>query len=123
MTGETKSHTKHTKRDHSQFGLERAEIIAALVEDSIGYLSPAAAELHLERWKRGQDVCYCERCYSVFSGDLNACLLSAKKHWQYLGREKRQRLLGLVKQIETLDPIGQMTVGLMYPTMVGGREQ
>lgn len=120
MIAETKS---HTKRPHSQFGLERAEIIAALVDDSTGYLSPAAAELHLEKWERGQDGCCCERCYSVFSGDLNACLLSAKKHWQYLGLEERRRLLGLVKQMETLDPIGQTTAGLMYRTMAAGQEQ
>lgn len=98
------------------FGLTREELIAALVEDSIGYLSPRAAELHIESWERDEDSCHCERCYTVFETDLQECLESAKRRWGYLTEEKRQRLLKVIGEVSKLDSIDQVTVGLMWPT-------
>lgn len=106
------------KREVEKFGLTREEMMAALVEDSIGYLSTKAAELHIQSWERGQDACHCERCYTVFECDLEECLASAKRRWEHLPEEKRQRLLEIVAQVAKLDAVGQITVGLMWPTEV-----
>lgn len=69
------------EREIKEFGLSREELITALVEDSIGYLSPRTAELHIERWERGNDTCFCERRQWVFEGGLQKCLESAKRRW------------------------------------------
>ena len=106
------------ERKIKEFGLSREELIAALVEDSIGYLTPRAAELHIERWEGGDKACFCERCQWVFGGNLQKCLESAASRWEYLAEEKRQCLLDLVKRVSKLDSISQTTVGLMWPTMV-----
>jgi len=106
------------ERGIMEFGLTRKELMAALVEDSIGYLSPRAAELHIERWEGGDDACFCERCQWVFEGDLQKCLESARRRWEYLPMEKRERLLEVVGRVSKLDTVGQITVGLMWPTMV-----
>lgn len=105
------------KRGHTLFDLTREELIAALVEDSIGYLSPRAAELHIDKWERGEKTCCCERCYSVFQTDLHACLKSATTHWQELGAERKRRTVKLVERVSKLDAVSQATAGLMYPTM------
>ena len=106
------------ERGIEELGLSREELIAALVEDSIGYLTPRAAELHIERWERGDNTCFCERCQWVFGGDLQKCLESAASRWEYLAQERRQRLLNLIGRISKLDTVGQTTVGLTWPTMV-----
>ena len=101
-----------------EFGLTRKELIAALVEDSIGYLTPRSAELHIESWKGGDKACFCERCQWVFGGNLQKCLESAASRWEYLAEERRQHLLDLVERVSKLDSISQTTVGLTWPTMV-----
>ena len=58
------------EREIKEFGLSRKELIAALIEDSIGCLSARTAELHIERWERGDDTCLCETCQWVFEGEL-----------------------------------------------------
>lgn len=105
-------------REIQEFGLTRVELIAALVEDSIGYLVPLSAELHINEWERGQDTCFCERCLWVFKGDLQRCLAGAARRWRDLPEEKRQHLLNQVEQIARLDAISQSTVGLMWPTLI-----
>lgn len=105
------------ERNIEGFGLSREELIAALVEDSIGYLSPKAAELHIASWETGDDTCFCERCQWAFEGHLQKCLESAKRRWEHLTEEKRQHLLKAVEQVSRLDDVGQTTVGLMWPTM------
>jgi hypothetical protein len=106
------------ERKVKQFGLTRKELVAALVEDSIGYLTPRSAELHIEKCERGDNTCFCERCQWVFEGDLQKCLESATSRWKYLSEEKRQRVFNLVERISKLDSITQTTIGLMWPTMV-----
>lgn len=105
-------------REIMELDLTREETIAALIEDSIGYLAPRTAQLHIERWERGDSTCFCERCQWVFEDDLQKCLESAKSRWERLPREKREYLLNLVGKISELDPITQTTIGLMWPTMV-----
>ena len=104
-------------RETVEFDLTREELTAALIEDSIGYLTPRTAQLHIERWERGDNTCFCERCQWVFKDDLQKCLESAKSRWERLPRKKRERLLDLVREIAKLDPVTQTTVGLMWPTM------
>lgn len=104
-------------RSIDEFGLSREELIAALMEDSIGYLTPQRAERHIARWEAGEDTCYCERCVAVFQRDLPACLERAVLVWEYLSGEKRQRLLEVVGEIAELDTMTQQTISLLWPTM------
>lgn len=106
------------ERGIEEFDLTREEMIAALVEDSIGYLSPRGAELHIRSWERGEEACHCERCCAVFECELEKCLESAKRRWEHLTEEKRGRLLKIVEQVSKLEAVDQATVGLMWPTMV-----
>lgn len=105
-------------REITQLSLTREELRAALVEDSIGYLTPRSAELHIERWEQGDERCFCERCAHVFKDDLQRCIESAASRWDYLSEEKQKKLLDVVEKISRLDDIGQMTVSLMWPTSV-----
>lgn len=104
-------------REVSELGLTREELLAALIEDSIGYLTPLTAQRHIESWERGDEECFCERCLFVFEGDLQKCLETAARHWGYLSQERRQRLLDVVEKISTLGEMGQLTVSMMWPTM------
>lgn len=101
-----------------EFGLSREELIAALVEDSIGYLSPLTAERHIQDWEMGVRRCACERCLWVFAGDLRKCLEGAARHWGYLPEARKEGLLKVVRAASQLDLATQVSVGLLWPTAV-----
>lgn len=104
-------------RSIDEFGLTREELIAALMEDSIGYLTPQRAERHIKRWEDGEDTCHCERCVAMFQHDLQACLERAVLMWEHLSEDKRQHLLEVVGEIAELDTMSQQTISLLWPTM------
>lgn len=105
-------------REVEQTGLSRAELVAALMEDSIGYLTPRSAEVHIKDWERGEKECFCERCLHVFKGDLQNCVRQAATRWQeFVPEERQEQLLERVGKISELDEMDQLAVGLMWPTM------
>ena len=42
------------EREMTMLGLTRGELVAALVDDSLGYLNPRGAELHVQEGQRGE---------------------------------------------------------------------
>jgi hypothetical protein len=107
-----------TVRNIDKFALTRAALIAALMEDSIGYLVPVSADLHIKEWERGETTCFCERCVYVFNGDLRQCVEHAARRWlEDLPEDRRQPLLERVEQISKLDEVSQTTAGLLWPTL------
>lgn len=104
-------------REIEEFGVPRQELTAALIDHSIGYLTPITAERHIQHWERGDTECYCERCYAVYQDDLVKCVQAAAEYWPHLSEERREHLLELVEQISELDDIGQITASMMWPTM------
>lgn len=93
------------------------EIIAAIVDDSIGYASPGHAEGHLDRWKDGATEVYCERGHAVFDGDMEALMESARAKWCAMSEEKQERVLEFIKAWrERGDRGGLSATSMMYPT-------
>ena len=117
-------HNTHTAADMSD-----DELIAAIIDDSIGYASPGHAARHVRDFRKGQEAieadgrrygCWCERGSSCFDNDLDALIESARKHWLVMSEEKRENLLETVeawREVEEEQGHGaSMGVSMMYPT-------
>lgn len=98
-------------------GMTREDLIAALVDHSIGYLDYTTASNHIRDWEAGRLHCYCEGCIYSFKSDLNARIQSAISYWNMLPEERKNYLRALVDKMPK-DTEGAMTFGAMYPTMV-----
>jgi len=112
---ETNTHTAEMMSDE--------ELIAAIMDDSIGYASPAHAQRHVQDYKEDEDTAYCERGAAVFDRDLNALIESARGHWlpiQENNPEKAERLLETVEQWSEVEvqegPAASMGISALYPT-------
>ena len=112
---ETNTHTAEEMSDE--------ELIAAIMDDSIGYASPAHAESHVQDYREGEDTAYCERGAAVFDRDLSALIESAKAHWlpiQENNPEKAEQLLETVEQWQEVEeqegPAASMGISVLYPT-------
>ena len=99
------------------------ELIAAIIDDSIGYASPAHAAKNVEDFREGGESAYCERGAAVFDRDLNALIESARAHWlpiQENNPEKAEQLLETVEQWQEVEeqegPAASMGVSVLYPT-------
>ena len=66
---------------HTAEQMSGEELTAAIVDDSIGYASPAHAARHVEDFREGGESAYCERGAAVFGRDLDALIESARAHW------------------------------------------
>jgi len=94
-------------------------LIGALIDGSIGYYSVFSARRLIISVLAGRYVMY-ERTSANFDGDAAKEILRDAGVFARLEEtnpEKVKRVLEFVKATEKLDPIQQMTVGLMYPTM------
>lgn len=112
---ETNTHTAEMMSDE--------ELIAAIMDDSIGYASPAHAQRHVQDYKEDEDTAYCERGAAVFDRDLNALIESARAHWlpiQENNPEKAERLLEIVEQWREVEvqegPAASVGISVLYPT-------
>lgn len=111
---------------HTADDLSDEELIAAIVDDSIGYASPAHAAKHVRDTRSGEETAYCERGVAVFEGDLDALIESARRHWLRLqtNPEKVERLLESVeewREVEEQNPAASLGISCLYPTHgVGG---
>jgi hypothetical protein len=99
------------------------ELIAAIVDDSIGYASPAHAVKHVRDYREGGESAYCERGAAVFDRDLDALIESARAHWLRIetgNPEKAERLLETVEQWQEVEeqegPAASMGTSVLYPT-------
>ena len=112
-----------TTNTHSVEDMSDEELIAAIVDDSIGYASPAHAEKHVEDFREGGESAYCERGAAVFHRDLDALIESARAHWLRIEQgnpEKAERLLETVEQWQEVEeqegPMASMGISVLYPT-------
>jgi hypothetical protein len=107
---------------HTAEEMSDKELIAAIVDDSIGYASPGHAAKHVEDFREGGDSAYCERGAAVFDQDLDALIESARAHWlpiQENNPEKAAALLETVEQwqeVEQESTAASMGVSVLYPT-------
>jgi len=108
---------------HSAEEMSDEELIAAIMDDSIGYASPAHAERHVEDFREGGSEVFCERGVSVFEKDLDALIESARGHWLRIEQgnpEKAEQLLETVEQWQEVEeqegPAASMTISCLYPT-------
>jgi hypothetical protein len=108
---------------HTAEEMSDEELIAAIMDDSIGYASPQHAEKHVEDFRDDGEKAYCERGAAVFDGDLRALIESARAHWLRIERgnpEKAEQLLETVEQWREVEkregPMASMGVSVLYPT-------
>jgi hypothetical protein len=107
-----------------------AELIAAIISDSIGYAGPHHAARHVSDYREGREAieaegrrygCWCERGSACFKNDLDALIESAVRHWAIKSDDERARLLAKVErwqEIESEDRLAGMAISLAAP--VGG---
>lgn len=112
---DTNSHTAEEMSDE--------ELIAAIVDDSIGYASPAHAEKHITDFRDGGTEAWCERGAACFDRDLHELIESARAHWLRIERgnpEKAERLLETVEQWQEVEKeegtVASMGISVLYPT-------
>lgn len=108
------------------------ELIAAIVDDGIGYASPAHAGKHVADLREGGEQAFCERVSAVFKRDLDALIESARAHWLRIKKgnpEKSERLLETVEHWQEVEeqegPMASMGISVLYPTHApsgGGRD-
>jgi hypothetical protein len=109
--------------EHTAEEMTDEELVAAIMDDSIGYASPRHAEKHVIDFREGGAEAYCERGAAVFQRDLHALIESARAHWLRIERgnpEKAEALLETVEQWreveETEGPMASMGISSLYPT-------
>jgi len=112
-----------TTNTHSVEDMSDEELIAAIVDDSIGYASPAHAAKHVEDFREGGESAYCERGAAVFGRELDALIESARAHWLRIEQgnpEKTERLLDTVEQWQEIEEqegqMASMGISALYPT-------
>jgi len=113
--------------------MDDEELIAAIMDDSIGYASLTHAAKHVEDFREGGESAYCERGAAVFSRDLDTLIESARAHWLRIKQgnpEKAEQLLETVEQWREVEeqegPAASMGISVLYPTHVstsGGEEE
>jgi len=107
---------------HTAEEMSDEELIAAIVDDSIGYASPGHAAKHVEDFREDGETAYCERGAAVFDRDLDALIESARAHWlpiQENNPEKAAALLETVEQwqeVEQESTAASMGLSVLYPT-------
>lgn len=107
---------------HTADEMDDEELIAAIIDDSIGYANPTHAAKHVREFRDGEDTAFCERGMAVYQGDLNALIESARGHWLRMqsNPEKVDRLLKTVEQWREVEeqegPIASMGISVLYPT-------
>jgi len=108
---------------HTAEEMDDRELVAAIMDDSIGYASPTHAAKHVEDFREGGDTAYCERGAAVFDRDLDALIESARAHWLRIEQgnpEKAEQLLETIEQWKEVEeeqgPAASMGLSVLYPT-------
>jgi hypothetical protein len=108
---------------HTAEEMSDEELIAAIMDASIGYASSAHTEKHVRDYREGGDTAYCERAAAVFYRDLDALIESARAHWRPIQEnnpEKAEQPLETVEQWKEVDeqeaPAASMGISVLYPT-------
>jgi hypothetical protein len=54
---------------HTAADMSDGELVAAIMDDSLGYASPKHAQQHVEAFREGKNFAFCERAISCFPAD------------------------------------------------------
>ena len=121
------------QNSHTAEEMDNEELIAGIIDDSIGYASPTHAAKHVEDFREDGDTAYCERGAAVFSRDLDALIESARAHWLRIEQgnpKKAEQLLKTVEQWREVEKqkgsAASMGISVLYPTHSptgGGRDE
>jgi hypothetical protein len=108
---------------HTAEEMNDEELVAAIMDDSIGYASPTHAAKHVEDFREGGEKAFCERGAAVFDRDLAALIESARAHWLRIEQgnpEKAEQLLETVEQWREVEAkegsAASMGISVLYPT-------
>ncbi|MFC7027836.1 hypothetical protein ACFQH8_10775 [Halomicroarcula sp. GCM10025710] len=108
---------------HTAGEMSDEELVAAIMDDSIGYASPTHAATHVADFRDGGTEAYCERGAAVFDRDLDTLIESARAHWLRIEQgnpEKAEQLLDTVNQWREVEeqegPAASMGISVLYPT-------
>ena len=108
---------------HTAEEMDDEELIAGIVDDSIGYASPEHAAKHVKDFREDGESAYCERGAAVFDRNLDALIESARAHWLRIKQgnpEKAEQLLKTVEQWREVEkqegPAASMGISVLYPT-------
>lgn len=94
-------------------------VVAAMVEESIGYHTPTHARKLIRKFKEGKKQDFCERCLALYNSELDRMIYYDVRAFQRLEErdpERVRQVIEYVKVVERLDPIQQTELGLLYPT-------
>lgn len=86
---------------HTAEELTDEELVAAIVDGSIGYGTPAHAVTYVQEFRDGGETASCEQCVEDLDTDLGALIESARAHWLRIETEhpqKTEQLIEAVKQ-------------------------
>lgn len=129
------------KRLDAADDLDDGVLVAAIMDDSLGYASPDHAERHVEdlRDMRGDGdgdhdgYAYCERAMSCYPADnyedddramltghppgsTRKLIASAVRHWQCMSDDKQAEIEDFAEEwADVDDDVASMSVGLSYP--------
>lgn len=95
-------------------------VVAALFDGSLGYHTPSHARRLIRRFMEGHRKDWCERCLSVFDSKLDVMMYADITGFERVERrdpEKVRKLIEFVREVEKLDQVDQIGIGLMYPSM------
>jgi len=97
-------------------------VIAAMVEGSLGYHTPADADLLIsDLIERGRTRDWCERCLVCYGGDLVAMIHSDIVTFERLEKvnpHRARQVVDFVKKVKRISATQQQTLGLLYPTWI-----
>jgi hypothetical protein len=95
-------------------------MVAALVEGSLGYHSPAGARRTVESYRAGERRNYSERCLAMYGGDLEPMIIHDVALFKEIEKhdpERARRIIQFAERVQKLPEEEQIGVGLLYPTM------
>jgi len=99
-------------------------LIAAMVDGSVGYYTPRAAEMQVERFLGGRNESYAERTMCIYNCDLALEILSDVRYFlmlEEIDEDKVRKVVEFVRkwcEINAKDWAKSKTISMTYPTIV-----
>jgi len=99
-------------------------LVAAMVDGSVGYYTPQAAESQIRGFLNGRNVSYAERTICLYKCDLALEILSDVRYFlslEEINEERVRKIVNFVRkwyEIDVEDWAKSKTISMMYPTMV-----
>ena len=94
-------------------------VVAAMVEESVGYHTPEHAEKLIDQFLSGERKNCCERCMACFNCDLEKMITSDIKSFEFVEQRDPDYVKTVIQKVQAirkLKPVEQMTISMLYPT-------